>query len=59
VSIKDRLRTILCCSMLEAAVLFGMPMRAGQIEELMRSLNVPTLAHTIPDEHPDDRCPGG
>jgi hypothetical protein len=53
--IKNRLRTLLCCGILEAAVMFGIPMRAGQIEELMRSLNVPTLAHTIPDERPDGR----
>ena len=49
--IPSRLRTILVCSMLEFAVLFGLPMRPEEIEKLMRTMNQPTLAHVIPDEN--------
>jgi hypothetical protein len=45
-----RLRTLLVCSMLEFAALLGLPMRPEEIEELMRTMNQPTLARTIPDE---------
>jgi hypothetical protein len=45
-----RLRTLLVCSMLEFAALLGLPMRPEEIEELMRTMNQPKLARTIPDE---------
>jgi hypothetical protein len=36
--------------MLEFAALIGLPMRPEQINELMRTMNQPKLAHVIPDE---------
>ena len=48
--IPSRLRTILVCAMLEYAALVGSPMRPEAIEELMRNMNQPKLAHVIPDE---------
>lgn len=57
--LSSRLRTILVCSMLEFAALVGMPMRAEQIQELMRTMNRPTIAHVVPaeDEHGDGEPP--
>ena len=52
--IPSRLRTILVCSMLEFAVLFGLPMRPDEIEKLMRTMNQPKQAHVIPDEKEHD-----
>jgi hypothetical protein len=49
-SVKQRLRTLTCCAMLEAAALVGMPMRPEHIQDLMRSLNQPKIACTNPDE---------
>jgi hypothetical protein len=58
VSIKGRLRTILCCAVLEMGVLLGVPMRPEQIRELMHDLSVPRIARTIPDERENgDRLP--
>jgi len=48
--LSPRLRTILVCAMLEYAALVGSPMRPEEIEELMRNMNQPKLAHVIPDE---------
>ena len=48
--VPQRLRTILVCTMLEFAALAGVPMRPEEIEELMRQMNQPKLAHVIPDE---------
>jgi Domain of unknown function (DUF4440) len=50
VSIKHRLRNIVCCTILEGAALIGVPMRPGQIEDLLRSLHTPTVARTTPDD---------
>ena len=36
--------------MLEFAALLGLPMRPEEIEELMRTLNQPRVARTIPNE---------
>jgi hypothetical protein len=36
--------------MLEYAALVSSPMRPEEIEELMRNMNKPKLAHVIPDE---------
>jgi hypothetical protein len=49
-SITRRLRTVACCAILELGTLIGVPMRAEQIQELMRSLNTPKIAHTTPEE---------
>jgi len=48
--LPPRLRTVLVCTMLEFAALAGVPMRPEEIQELMRTMNQPKLAHVIPDE---------
>ena len=48
--VPPRLRTILVCAMLEFAALVGSPMRPEEIEELMRTMNQPKLAHVLRDE---------
>jgi hypothetical protein len=52
--VPQRLRTILVCAMLEYAALMGSPMRPGEIQELMRLMNQPTLAHVLRDENDRD-----
>ena len=46
---KSRLRTLLCCAVLELGALAGIPMRPEQIKDLMQSLNQPKVAQTNPD----------
>lgn len=48
-SVTDRLRTVLCGAVLEIGALTGIPMRPEQICELMRTLNQPKIAHTLPE----------
>ena len=48
--VPPRLRTVLVCTMLEFAALAGVPMRPEEIEELMRQMNQPKLAHVLRDE---------
>ena len=55
-STKHRLRTILCCALLEIGVLMGVPMRPEQVQELMRDMNAPKIVRTTPDR-PDDGEP--
>ena len=55
--VKARLRTVLCCSVLQIGALLGAPMRPEQIQELMRSLNAPKVAHTIRREKPSGDGP--
>jgi hypothetical protein len=57
-SIKHRLRTVLCCVVLEFAALSGMPMRPDEIRDLMHQLNVPKLAQTEPERDSDGDGPG-
>jgi hypothetical protein len=45
-----RLRTILCCAVLQAGAFAGVPMRPEQIRDLMQSLNQPKIAQTTPEE---------
>lgn len=60
-SIAHRLRTILCCALLEIGVLIGVPMRPEQIQQLMRDMNAPKIVRVTPDRpdggdpSPDDR----
>lgn len=49
-SLKARLRTILCCVTLEVGTLMGLPMRPEQIQDLMHTLNQPKLAQTTPED---------
>jgi len=53
VSLKSRVRTILCCVVLEVGALTGVPMRPDEIRELMDTLAQPKLARTNPDR-PDE-----
>jgi hypothetical protein len=53
-SLKNRLRTIACCVVLQAATLIGVPMRPEQVADLMRSLNQPKIARTTPKESEKD-----
>ena len=59
-SLTRRLRTVACCAILELGTLIGVPMRPEQIQDLMRSLNTPKIAHTTPEEthRGDDADPG-
>jgi hypothetical protein len=47
-SLKARLRTVLCCAVLEMGALLGMPMRPKDILELLEALNVPKAAEEDP-----------
>ena len=49
-SVKQRLRTLVCCVTLEVGTLLGVPMRPEQIQDLMQTLNQPQIAQTNPDE---------
>ena len=55
-SLKDRLHVVMVCVVLQFGVLSGVPMRPDQIEELMKTMNQPKLAHVIPTE--DDEGDG-
>lgn len=55
-SLKSRLRTLLCCVVLEVGALTGVPMRPDEIRELMNTLAQPKLARVLPDR-PDDGDP--
>ena len=48
--VRQRLRTILVCGVLEFGALIGLPMRPREIEELMHTMNQPKIVHTVPDE---------
>jgi hypothetical protein len=50
---KQRLRGVFLCLVLCAALSMGAPMRPEEVEELMRALNQPKVAHTLPDETDD------
>jgi hypothetical protein len=50
VSLKEKLRVLLACMTLEAAVIMGMPMRPEQIKELMQQMNQPKVAHVLRSE---------
>jgi hypothetical protein len=53
VSLRSKLRTIVCCAALQLGALSGVPMRPDEIQELMNTLAQPKLARTNPDR-PDD-----
>jgi hypothetical protein len=58
VSLKSRLRTVLCCFVLEIGALAGVPMRPDEIRELMNTLAQPKLARVLPDRpHEGDPPP--
>ncbi len=47
-----RFRNALFCIVLALASATGAPMRPDEVEELMRAMNQPKVAHTLPDENP-------
>ena len=56
-SLRKPLRTLLICVVLEFGVLSGVPMQARELEELMRQLQQPKLAHVLPGEEDDGDPP--
>jgi hypothetical protein len=52
--LRGRLRTVLVCTMLEAGIIIGMPMRPQEIEELLHTMNQPKVAHVLREEHEQD-----
>jgi hypothetical protein len=50
VRLRERLRTMLVCAALQVGVFWGVPMRPEQIQELLFQMQLPTIAHTIPEE---------
>jgi len=50
VSLRHRLRTLFCCTILQIGVLLGAPMPPEEIQELMRSLGGAKVARTTPSE---------
>jgi hypothetical protein len=57
VSLRKRLRTLLICVVLEFGVLSGVPMQARELEELMRQMQQPKMAHVLPSEEDDGDPP--
>ena len=45
--LRGRLRTALVCTMLEAGVIVGVPMRPQEIEELLHTMNQPKVSHVL------------
>jgi hypothetical protein len=59
-AVRKRLRTVLVCAVLEFGAMVGLPMRPGEIEALMQTMNQPKVTHTLPDEseNGDDNLDG-
>jgi hypothetical protein len=53
--VRQRLRTVFVCFVLEFGALIGLPMKPEEIEELMHMMNQPKIAQTTPD---DESNPG-
>ena len=49
-SVRQRLRTIFVCMMLEAGALMGTPMRPDEIERLMHAMNQPLVTRPEVEE---------
>jgi hypothetical protein len=56
--VKERLRTLLCCAVLEIGALAGVPMRPEHVRDLLQALNAPTIAQTNPENTPAGDAPG-
>ena len=54
VSVKSRLRVVLACLTLLGGVTIGVPMRPSEIEDLMRQMNQPKIAHVLPKKDDDE-----
>jgi hypothetical protein len=49
--LRERLRTVLVCCVLEFGAMIGLPMRPDEIVALMHTMNQPTIVRTTPDEN--------
>ena len=49
-AVGRRLRTAFVCLVLQVGLVTGVPVRPDEIEELLRRLNEPKLAHELRDE---------
>ena len=49
-SLTSKLRVFLVCVALEAGVFSGVPMRPGEIQDLLQQMNQAVLAHVLPAE---------
>ena len=58
-SAKQKLRVLLACAVLEFGLLAGAPMRPDEIEDLMRQMNQPRLAHVLPSDEDSGDGPAG
>lgn len=56
-SFKARMRTVFVCAFLQFGTLMGVPMRPEEIQDLMRQMNAPKLAHVLPSEEHDGDDP--
>jgi hypothetical protein len=56
-SIASGLRVLVVCLALEMGVISGVPMRPGEIQELMNQMNQPKLAHVLPSENDEGNDP--
>ena len=54
---KQRFRKILLCLVLGMGSQLGVPMRADEIQELMRTLNQPKLVRKFAEEEEKDGAP--
>jgi hypothetical protein len=50
VLLMKKLRVLLVCLTLQMGVVFGVPMRPDEIQELMHQMNLPKLAHVVRSE---------
>ncbi len=48
--LKSRFRKLVFCALLGLASIFGAPLRPEEVEELMKRMNQPKIAHTLPDD---------
>lgn len=54
---KERLRSIFLCMVLELGALAGVPMPPEKIRAALHALNEPQLAHVLPAEDDDGSDP--
>lgn len=56
-SLRKRLRVVFVCVFLQFGTLVGVPMRPEEIQDLMRQMSAPKLAHVLPSEEDDGDPP--
>ncbi|MGO9096418.1 MAG: hypothetical protein ACLQGV_14505 [Bryobacteraceae bacterium] len=49
-SLRSKLAKAVFCGMLACASLSGLPLRAEQVEELLRAMNQPKITQSIPED---------